>query len=80
MVYLLLSFIPGFVIGLLLSFACCNFYRKKKLQRECLRANVRLYHELLLKKNNRDYQYSPEVRKAINHVHAALLLIKKPPM
>ncbi len=68
------SILAGFTLGLALSIAACYLYKNKLLEKERLRANLKLYHELLRKKQDPNYQYSPDIRSVINRVHAALLV------
>ncbi len=71
----LLSILAGLFLGLLVSNIAFHYFLGKKIKKACLRANIELYHELLLKKQNKTFQYSPAIRNVINRVHAALLVM-----
>ncbi|MCK5726749.1 MAG: hypothetical protein KAH22_08000 [Thiotrichaceae bacterium] len=74
MTEILIATFTGLLIGLSISLIILPFHKEKQLKKERLQASLKLYHELLLKKRDSTYKYSPTVRKTINLVHMDLLL------
>ena len=74
MTEILMAVLAGFLIGMSIALITFAFSTKKEIENERLQANIQLYHEILLKKKDRAYKYSPSMRKIINLVHVDLLL------
>lgn len=74
MAHFLISVLAGFAVGALVGMVAFYIYSKKKLEDERFKANVRLYHEVLLKQKDKSFQYSDSIRRVINRVHVALLV------
>lgn len=74
MSYFAVTIVAGFMSGSLLAFLAFHYYNHKKLEKERFQANVRLYHEVLLKQKDKNFQYSEGIRKVVNRVHVALLV------
>ena len=68
-----IAVLAGILFGLSFSLVAFPLFNDRQIKKEKLQANVALYHEILLKRQNRAFTYSPAVRKAINLVHACLL-------
>jgi len=64
----------GILLGFLLGSVIFYLFDKKKIEAKQFEANVTLYKQLLLKKQNRKFEYSKSIRKVINRVHVALLV------
>lgn len=69
-----IAVLAGVLFGLSLSLVVFPFFNDRQIKEEKLKANVKLYHEILMKKQNRAFKYSPAIRKTINLVHAGLLM------
>ncbi len=69
-----IAVLSGFLFGLSFALIAIPIWTKKKLEKEQFEANLDLYRQLLLKKQNRTFEYSKHIRKVINAVHVALLV------
>ncbi len=65
--------LAGALLGLSFSLVVFPLFNNRQIKKEKLNANIELYHEILMKKQNRAFKYSPAIRKTINRVHAHLL-------
>ncbi len=69
-----IAVLSGFLFGIALSIVFFPFFVNRKLEKEQFSANLNLYRQLLLKKQDRKFEYSHSIRKVINSVHVALLV------
>jgi uncharacterized membrane protein YccC len=74
MAEILIATLAGCLIGLAISLVVFPINSRREIEQERLQANIQLYHEILLKKQDHTYKYSPTIRKIVNLVHANLLL------
>ncbi len=69
-----IAVLSGFLFGIALSIILLPFFVNRKLEKEQFNANLNLYRQILLKKQDRKFEYSQSIRRVINSVHIALLV------
>jgi hypothetical protein len=69
-----IALLSGILFGMAFGLLAFSFPYKKQIEKERFHANLSLYQQLLLKKCNKDFQYSKSIRKVINRIHATLLV------
>ena len=73
MAQIYIAMFSGILIGFALALIIIPALTARNIKKKQFEANKNLYHQLLLKKYDRDFEYSRSIRKVINAVHVALL-------
>ena len=70
----LLFIISGVLIGLAVSLLVFSFTTKQQLKQTKLKGMADMYYEQLLKRRNKEYQYSDDAKAAVKAVNIANIL------
>ncbi|MEE9351707.1 MAG: hypothetical protein V3U78_05560 [Thiotrichaceae bacterium] len=69
-----IALLSGVFFGMSLSLIIFPILTNRSIEKEQFAANLNLYRQMLLKKQNKKYEYSQSIRRVINSVHVALLV------